>query len=217
MTIKYIGICGTKGSGKTTLADIIIKELKQNKHKVIVLPFAKGIKEVLATTVSMITKMPFEEAIQYFIIPELKETIIPGINTTARHMMIAFGTDFVRNINEDLWITYTRNQLETIIEEKDNIQNNTLYVIFDDIRFENEHDFVKHTLGGNMLYISKDKSAFDKDIFAKIKRWVTNYNKHKSEKGLYHLCNSDMERIINTGTLQELRLQVYAKTMVMCF
>lgn len=207
MTVKYIGICGTKGSGKTTLANIIIEELNKKGHNVIVQPFAKGIKEVLANTVATINNIPYNEAIQYFITPELKETIIPGINTTARHMMIAFGTDFVRNINEDLWITYTRNQLETIIAEN----NNTLYVIFDDIRFENEHDFVKHTLNGNMLYITKDTSAFNKNVFAKIKQWLINYCKHKSEMGLYHLCNSDSERIINIGTLQELKQQILTK------
>lgn len=207
MTVKYIGICGTKGSGKTTLANIIIEELNKNKHTVIVLPFAKGIKEVLATTVSMITNITYNEAIQYFIIPELKETIIPGINTTARHMMIAFGTDFVRNINEDLWITYTSNQLETIIEDNKH-SNNTLYVIFDDIRFENEHDFVKHTLNGNMLYITKDTFAFNKNIFYKIKRWLTSFNTHTSERGVYHLCNDTGYKIINNSTIKVLKTYI---------
>lgn len=207
MTIKYIGICGTKGSGKTTLANIIITELNKNEHKVIVQPFAKGFKEVLANTVATINNVHYNEAVQYFIKPELKENIIPGINTTARHMMITFGTDFVRKINPDLWITYTRNQLEKIIENNKH-NNNTIYVIFDDIRFENEHNFVKNTLNGNMLYITKDKSTFNKNIFYKIKRWITSFNIHASERGVYHLCEDDNLQIINDGTIIELQRKI---------
>lgn len=207
MTIKYIGICGTKGSGKTTLANIIIEELNKKGHKVIVQPFAKGIKEVLANTVATINNIPYNEAVQYFITPELKETIIPSINTTARHMMITFGTDFVRTINPDLWVIYTHNQLEKIIEDNKH-SNNTLYVIFDDIRFENEHDFVKHTLNGNVLYITKDRSTFNKNIFYKIKQWITSVNIHVSERGVYHLCNDKNTQIINDGNIKVLKTYI---------
>lgn len=208
MNIKYIGICGTKGSGKTTAANIIINELERNGNTVVVLPFAQGIKQILATVVSMINNMSYNEALKYFITPELKEVIIPKINATARNMMIAFGTDFVRSINNDLWIEYIQNELDKIAYEYD-VEN--LYVIFDDIRFENEHNFVQDNLNGIMFYITRDKWEFSKNIFVKAVRYIGRYKKHKSEYGVHHLCNSESSKILNLTTKEELAEKVLNK------
>lgn len=204
MKVSYVGICGLKGSGKTTFSNFLIKYLETDpKIKVVILPFAEGIKDILSLLVSKLTSLSVDDAKQYFINPDLKEQLIPELNVSARSLMVQFGTDFVRNVNDDMWILYARQRIKDIALKYKSKDIDHLIIFFDDVRFENEHNFIIEQ-GGRCLFVSKSITDFMDNPWYNLKRWWTNLHKHKSEHGIYHKCQTHKDMIVNDNTIQRL-------------
>lgn len=199
MDVIHIGFCGVKGSGKSTLSDMVKVKLAKKGYMVVTLPFAQGIKETMAALVSSCTGMSIEDSKMYFYTPDMKEIIIPSIGVSAREMMVKFGTDFVRDINEDLWIKYIEAYSKKLINMHNELGTKKLAIMYDDIRFTNEYNHVQ-AIGRN-VFIARTYDQAYPSFMQKIKN---SFNRvHVSEKGLYHLCNKH-ELIINNSTLEHL-------------
>lgn len=199
MEVKYIGLCGVKGSGKSTLAKIISEQYNEDGYKVFTVPFADGIKNTLSFFVSDSLGIDYQTAMEYFIDPNKKEIIIPDIGASPRTLMCSFGTDFIRNIDSDFWITYTKNKIQQKIS--DYSSQKKLLFIFDDIRFENELEYVMQL--GEVYFISRTE-LYESSFFSGLKKILCGEKKHRSEKGLYHLGTPEMT-IINNGDFKDLK------------
>ena len=132
-----IGLAGFAGAGKTTIAEQIINELKQDNPSlpVLRLSFASRLKEVLATLVG--ENMTFTR-------PEDKTALLyAGSDWRVRDFLTTFATEFVRDqIGADFWVDVMAKNLVELEQPT--------VVIIDDLRFPNELKLVQ-SLGEAIL------------------------------------------------------------------
>jgi len=117
--------CGKKGSGKTFLATSVIE---LNRHQFVEkLSFADPLRD-------MLSQIGFNEL---HFNGELKNTDLPEFgNKSYRQIMQTLGTDWGRNmIDPDIWINCMNNRFNNISKD--------VWLVVDDVRFENEYDFLK--------------------------------------------------------------------------
>ena len=195
MEVKIITLCGVKGSGKSTLGAIIKEYYEENGYSVHIVPFAESLKKISAMIVCEYTGNLYDSILEYFLNPLLKETKIPNFNLSARQLMTSFGTDYIRNIDDNFWIQCTNSKIESI---KRNCSGKTL-ILIDDARFYNELEYSKKI--GDVYFIAKSHKQAYPPITEKIKSF---FKTHSSEKGLYQYCDKD-DLIINDGTIQDLK------------
>ncbi len=190
MTI--IGLCGLKGSGKDTVADMLV----QNDNYIKV-AFADFIKNALKELFDW-DDTSFEQS--------KKEEIDPYWGVTPRKMCQELGTEFLRvhcknmictkfllpnNIEYEgsFHIKRLNKEICKYIEHDKNIN-----IIFSDIRFQDELDYVK-SLGGIIVKINRISSNKNQ------------FSEHVSEKNIDSLQNVDY-KIDNDGTILELLKKV---------
>ena len=121
--LMILGFCGSKGVGKTTIANILPFYLGQD---FINLSFAGRLKETIATL--------FGVSLEY--LDEHKnDKNTPNYKLNYRQVLQQFGTDFVRDkISETFWVDVVNNTIA-----KDTNKNYTI----DDVRFNNEVAILK--------------------------------------------------------------------------
>lgn len=137
-----IGIAGRKGVGKSTaaarLSDIGYAPLS----------FAatlKGMVRLLLRNIGVTdSELAFSEI--------NKESIIPRVGSSWRELCQTLGTDWGRSINPDLWLLAAANEMAYYNFHQD--------FVFDDIRFENEADFIRKQ-GGLIIHITRDTGFID--------------------------------------------------------
>lgn len=99
-----IGICGHKGSGKSTVA-VMIEELLGYD----VTMFAKKLKEVTCVlsgcTMSNLEDQNFKE--QELVPPHLRAYVPEGVKPNYRAFLQYFGTEVMRRYNDNIWIDST--------------------------------------------------------------------------------------------------------------
>ena len=136
-----IGLAGPKGVGKTTYAKTILKGK--------VFSLASPIKAMLSTIVP--------KSYLY----EDKESPIPGWpeHITGRFLLQNVGTECFRKMWPDIWVNYLMEQVE----------NETGLCVVDDVRFENEAEFIR-SKGG--------------EIWRLHRKGVSSQDSHISEAGL---------------------------------
>jgi hypothetical protein len=124
--MRVLGLAGPAGSGKTTIAGILVRDWGFKE-----LSFAKPLKAALAAM-----GLP-EPATQ-----ELKEAIIPWLGVSWRHCAQTLGTEWGRKlVNPNLWVLATMQNL-----------NPRCNYVFSDVRFENESKAIRE-IGGNVVHI----------------------------------------------------------------
>lgn len=131
-----IGIAGYAGSGKSTVADWLVKEHNFERIK-----FADGLKDMLRA-------LGLSES---WIEGELKEEPCPLLlGRSPRHAMQTLGTEWGRAcIGEDFWVNYwtmrVRGRLAT---------SRCFGVVVDDVRYPNELEAVQN-LSGVAWWVSR--------------------------------------------------------------
>lgn len=170
--IKPIGISGPAGSGKDTVADYLC-----DNYGFVKLSFATAMKEATLVLFGWNYSHPDFK----------KEEKDPRYGFSPREFWQKFGTDFMRNnFGEDIWITITKERLNSAINkfaEKHGMPR----IVFSDVRFDNEAEFVL-SQGGEMITMSRS------DLLGVLA--------HESENGL----RGDLKGFVmsNSGTKEEL-------------
>jgi hypothetical protein len=188
-----IGICGLIGSGKDTIADILVTGYNFKK-----ISFADPLKDSVSAMFSWPRHLlegdteysrAWREQLDEFWSNEL------GYPVTPRLVLQKIGTDCMREkFHKEIWVTLLKKKL---IDYPD-----TNWVI-SDVRFYNELMMIRNQ-GGTVIETQRGNMP----------EWAKNYvergivpdNIHPSE---YQLLNSSMTYTIqNNGTIQELKNQV---------
>jgi cytidylate kinase len=126
-----IGLCGTAGAGKNTVADVLVED-----YGFEAISFAGPIYEA----VSVITGLPIE----YLQDRKNKERPIGWLGSSPRELLQTLGTEWGREmIHENLWIVIALNKIAQITEGGGN-------VVVTDVRFDNEATAL--TLAGGSLW-----------------------------------------------------------------
>ncbi len=175
-----IGFTGPKQSGKSTAADYLVgKDFKK-------LSFAKPIKDVVWYLLQGFNlKQDYIEQLM----TTHKEVIIPELGVSVRTLMQTLGTDWGRDtIHTDIWTMWMSKRLVT--ETAD-------YLVFEDVRFENEADLIR-SVGGLIIHIKRGS--------------LISLDDHASEAGINP--HADDEFILNDSTEAHFLAQVDAAVAV---
>ena len=186
-----IGICGLIGSGKGTVADILVE---QGFKKV---SFADKLKDGVSTIFGWDRAMlegDTDESRQWreqrddFWSNETKMEVTP------RLVLQLFGTDCMRNgFDDGIWVSTIKKKL---------LENPTIDYVVPDVRFANEVDMIRD-IGGEVWEVKRgpdpqwlieyESTGVEPTVHASEWKWI------KSKKDLV---------IENDGTLDELKNQV---------
>lgn len=137
--MNLIGITGAAGSGKSTMAGLLV-----NEHRYTRLRFADTIKRM---TMALLVEAGIGHSVAVEMVDGFaKNDAIPFLGCkTPRHIMQTLGTEWGRKlIDPDIWISILNHQIEPL--------NRTQYVVIDDVRFENEAAMIRKR-GGRIIGI----------------------------------------------------------------
>jgi len=142
--LNILGIAGKKGSGKTTLTRNLQAYFNPEQDELLRylngpvrhLSFSSPVKQL----VSMLLDIPVQDFVN-------KETIHQPSGKTYREILQLFGTDWMRSLDEQVWVR----QAAKTIRTNQRVPDIHLWVI-DDVRFPNEIEFI-HSMKGKVIYL----------------------------------------------------------------
>jgi len=198
---NLIGICGSIGSGKDTVGDILIHEYGYTR-----ISFADTLKDVVAVLFDWDREMLeglTDQSRNMRDTPDSFWSEKLGVAWTPRKAMQVIGTDLLRNqFHTDMWL----NTIEKKVSEMDR-------VVITDVRFSNEIEWLKEN--GNLWMIERgERPAW----FASAKIWNTEMDKdvenrpkilediHESEWA-WAGCNP-LHVISNQGNIKDLQFKI---------
>jgi|JI9StandDraft_1071089.scaffolds.fasta_scaffold135727_1 hypothetical protein len=173
--MKIIGLTGKAGSGKDSVGEVL-EALGFARHSL-----AGELKQAVLDLDPFVTAgVRISEIVNDIGMDEAKRTY-PEV----RRLLQVFGTEVIRERNEDFWIDTIDGILEDAAPER---------VVITDVRFDNEAAWV-HSLGGKVIEVIRPTHE---DAGAA--------NGHASESGV----SADLvdEQILNDGSLDDLQLMV---------
>jgi hypothetical protein len=142
--VKIIALCGPKGVGKSTVSKELGLRLGLNGEYVEFLSFAHHLK-------NLALKAGFEW--EWITDPKLKEKPHPVLGISARQFMQ--GLSFLRDLKEDFFIKVLERQIADLTKLWKPCEDQPLYVIIDDCRFDNEAMWVNAN-GGKCFELYRD-------------------------------------------------------------
>ena len=160
------------GCGKSTLADLFIEHQR--------LSFAAPLKRAVSNMLNELGLPGFN----YVYVD--KESIIPELGVSARHMMQTLGTEWGRaRVHPDFWVMIARAKTQRIMADGGSC-------VIDDVRFPNEAAMV-FDIGGELWRIDRPGVSYD--------------GSHESEGGLEDITPDRV--IVNDGTITQLKEKIY--------
>jgi len=155
-----IGITGFKGCGKTSFAKALTEEIKNNFYRSVLLsPFARPLK-ITSEAIFGKAKWYGTDAEKAMELPYW-HNLLGEKYSSVRRILQTLGTDVFRAIHPQIWIEAQRMYLQQ--------QGSLDIVIIDDVRFENEADFVRKG-NGQLIHV--------------VRMGVSSQDKHASEAGV---------------------------------
>ena len=132
--MKLIGISGKMGTGKTTLAKMLLERLPGRLKRV---AFADLLKQEVSEKYGIPLEWCYSEEGK-------SKTVDNGTweQWTVRELLQWYGTEFRRAEDPDYWVKAMLHELDML-----EIHNGYDGVIIDDVRFPNEADLVKNNDG----------------------------------------------------------------------
>lgn len=132
-----IGLTGLAGSGKSVVADILMREFGFTRVK-----FADPLKNMLRAMLADAGHIA--EDVERMLEGDLKEVEIPEIGVTPRHLMVTLGTEWGRDlVRQDLWTRLWAARADCFDR-----------VVVDDVRFPNEVDLIR-ARGGQVWHLER--------------------------------------------------------------
>ena len=166
---KIIGICGSIGSGKGTVADILVK----NGYTKI--SFADRLKDGVASMFGWdrdLLEGNNTESREWREKPDNFWSKEIGKEITPRYVLQKVGTECMREgLWDNLWVSLVKQEIET---------NKDKNYVIPDVRFPNEIECIRK-LGGQVILVERERPLY----------WATarNINQNWSTKGEYHSMN----------------------------
>jgi hypothetical protein len=152
--LQIIGLCGAQGSGKTTVAEAVVNSpILPNDKKWRRRSLAQPIRDMLSVLVQ-----------PHHLVPMADKTAKPKElqGKSVRETMQLLGTEWGRNlIGQDIW-------LDALIRWA--IGNNCKRIIVDDLRMQNEFDFIKNA-GGLVVKVLRSKADRYHDQHSSEAQW----------------------------------------------
>ena len=136
-----VGLTGYAGSGKDTVRAMLERE------GFVGLAFADPIRAMIR---ELLTSCGIDDA--YLDDRELKETIIPELGVSYRHMAQSLGTEWGRNLRGDFWLRLAGAFMA------DQADAGETHFVVSDVRFANEADWIKRQ-GGKIWRIHREGLA----------------------------------------------------------
>jgi len=166
-----IGLCGNQGSGKDTVANILISE-----YGFIKLTFASTLKDVVAILFSwprdLLEGLTEESRLWRENVDDFWSEKLSIPNFTPRKALQMIGTDLFRiHFNNDIWISIVENKINTILKNNPNTN-----IVISDCRFTNEFSLIKQFPDSHIIMILREKNkSINKLYHSSETEWV-NYN-----------------------------------------
>lgn len=192
MTTKIVAICGLIGSGKDTVADILVSE-----YGFVKLSFAGILKDIVAILFGWDRSMLEGNTPESRVWREIEDpywTSKLGIPTTPRMILQKMGTDIMRNnLHKDIWILSLDKCMNDLIREGKNI-------VFTDCRFPNEFEFLRNK---GALFIRIERGDKPKWWYDYVDKGIRPDAVHVTEWGWINEPYNNL--IKNDGTIIELK------------
>jgi hypothetical protein len=198
-TLTIVGISGPIKCGKSTAA-AYLQSKYPNSH---ILSFASPLKKIIQELFLLSSEQLSDST--------LKEMKDPRINSSPRELMQFFGTNIFRNKDllrlqystqtlneheypifiqknsETFWIWHLSERIKLIREQN---QNKQTIIFVDDVRYEDEHFFLKNQYNAHFIYIDGTQKP----------------NNHSSEQNHEYLKKNADVVIHNQKSLQDFYL-----------
>ena len=166
-----IGLCGEQGSGKDTVANILISE-----YGFIKLTFASTLKDVVAILFSwprdLLEGLTEESRLWRETVDDFWSAKLSISGFTPRKALQMIGTDLFRlHFNNDIWISIVENKIGAMLKNNPNIN-----IVISDCRFANEFSLIKQFPDSHIITILREKNySINKLAHSSETEWV-NYN-----------------------------------------
>ena len=165
-----IGLCGEQGSGKDTVANILISE-----YGFIKLTFASTLKDVVAILFSwprdLLEGLTEESRLWRETVDDFWSAKLSILGFTPRKALQMIGTDLFRvHFNNDIWISIVENKIGTMLKNNPNTN-----IVISDCRFANEFSLIKQFSDSHIIMILREKTSTNKLLHSSETEWV-NYN-----------------------------------------
>lgn len=148
--IKYIGLVGKAGSGKDLAYTLLSDRMLANRQIAARMAFADPIRGMLC---ALATSLDIPQ--KYLSDRTLKETPIPGIGVSYRHLAQTLGTEWGRcTLGNNFWRNAMQMRLERMLSRFPFPDT----VVFTDVRFANEAEWVR-SLGGVLWRIHRPTAS----------------------------------------------------------
>lgn len=195
--MKIIGLTGQKGNGKSEIAKALLRGNAQhvdNGTNICTYSFAMPIKHICLILFGGEHRHWYGDA---------KEQELPDWKTTPRRIMQRVGTEmFRKEWGEDFWIRCAQVHLNRMDEYHRDLHNSNICVIIDDVRFDNEAEFIINN-GGSIYEVRKLPFVVSEDT-------------HASEQGI---SPSYIKAVVEAANMDELNLNAkyIAEENGLCF
>ena len=169
-----IGLTGYQNSGKSTVAQYLVKELN-----FIELSFSSALKDIVAHLFNWdrnLLEGTTPESRLWRETKDVKWSKSFDQELTPRTVLQTFGTNVIRTFKDDFWIRILENKIVDILNENKNAN-----IVITDARFLNEIAFIK-SYSGTIYWVIRDLPVYHNDIISAIeKNGIPNIKVHRSE------------------------------------
>ncbi len=166
-----IGLCGSQGSGKDTVANILVSE-----YGFIKLTFASTLKDIVAILFSwqrdLLEGLTEESRLWRETTDDFWSEKLSIPSFTPRKALQMIGTDLFRiHFNNDIWTNIVENKIGVMLKNNPNTN-----IVISDCRFTNEFNLIKQFTDSHIIMILREKNKSTNKLYHSSESEWVNYN-----------------------------------------